>query len=410
MKVSTAALFFALAPVVSAIQRISLEKIPDEAIVEAHLQRKHMALKALALAGINPEDTTKASRYLRANSFYDQKPNFDYSLGQAENVVIKDYQNAQYYGTVKIGTPGKEFRVIFDTGSSNLWVPVVGCSHCGIPIIAPKAKYDQSKSSTYENDGAAFDITYGSGSVSGEFVVDTVDVAGIMVEDQRLGAIKDAGGLGMGYTLGKFDGILGLGFTSISIDGATTVLENAVKADLLDEPVFAFYLGDNADGELTIGGTDESKYEGELRMVDLTAATYWQIALDGISLSDGQSVAKDTSAIVDSGTSLITGPTAEIEKLAQQVGATKNFMGEYTIDCGAVATMPDIVFTIDGHDYTIEGKDAVIQSGGMCLFSFMGLDIPGESAPKWILGDVFMRRFYCAFNLEKKQVGFAKAV
>ena len=98
---------------------------------------------------------------------------------------------------------------------------------------------------------------------------------------------------------GKFDGILGLGFTSISIDGATTVLENAVKTDLLDEPVFAFYLGDNADGELTIGGTDESKYEGELHMVDLTAATYWQIALDGITLSDGESVVKATSAIVD---------------------------------------------------------------------------------------------------------------
>lgn len=73
-------------------------------------------------------------------------------------------------------------------------MPVVGCSHCGIPIIAPKAKYDQKKSSTYEADGANFDITYGSGSVSGEFVVDTVDVAGITVKDQRLGAIKDAGG------------------------------------------------------------------------------------------------------------------------------------------------------------------------------------------------------------------------
>lgn len=85
-------------------------------------------------------------------------------------------------------------------------------------------------------------------------------------------------------------------------------------------------------------------------------------------------------------------------------------MGEYTIDCGAVSTMPDIVFTIDGHDYTIEGKDAVIESGGTCLFSFMALDIPGESAPKWILGDVFMRRIYCSFNLETKQVGFAKAV
>ena len=67
----TTTLFLALAPFASALQRISLEKIPDEAVIEAHLLRKHSALKALALAGINPEDTAKASRHLRATNFFD---------------------------------------------------------------------------------------------------------------------------------------------------------------------------------------------------------------------------------------------------------------------------------------------------------------------------------------------------
>ena len=201
---------------------------------------------------------------------------------------------------------------------------------------------------------------------------------------------------------------MGLGFTSISIDGATTVFENAIAEGQVDEPVFAFYLGDNADGELTFGGIDESKFEGDLHMIDLTAATYWQIAMDKVSLGNGKKITSDAVAIVDSGTSLLTGPKKEVAKLAAMVGAKPNVMGEYTVDCSKVDSMPDFVFTLDGHDYTLTGRDVVIESGGVCLFAFMGLDIPSQ--PLWILGDVFMRKYYTVFNYEKKQVGLAKAV
>jgi len=343
-----------------------------------------------------------------------QKQNLRSNLQKGESESIKDYANAQYYGTVSLGNPPQSFQVIFDTGSSNLWVPKVGCTHCGNPFFGKKNKYDHDSSESYVEDNAEFNIMYGSGSVSGFFSVDDVVLADdIAVKGQRFAEIQDAGGLGLAYALGKFDGILGLGFTSISIDNTITVVENAIKQNLLDQPMFAFYLGDNAPGELTFGGYDASKFDGDLVTVPLESATYWEIALDAVTAGSYSSTPNAdgsvTTGIIDSGTSLLVGPKREVVQLAAAVGAKANFMGQYTIDCETIDSMPDIVFTIAGEDYTVPGKSAVLQAQGSCIFAVMGMDFP-PPGPAWILGDVFMREYYTVFNYLDKTISFAKAV
>lgn len=367
----------------SKVIRVPLYKRPDEELVAEHVQR---ARDGVRLGG--------PSRHLRGDND-----------GGGESEVINDYANAQYFGTVSIGTPPQSFQVIFDTGSSNLWVPKVGCSHCGNPFFGKKSKYDHDVSTTYEEDGADFEIMYGSGSVSGYFSLESVELAqDLIVKDQRFGEIQDAGGLGMAYALGKFDGILGMGFTAISIDGATTVFENAIQQNVVEQPIFSFYLGDDSPGELTFGGYDASKFEGELRYVKLLSATYWEIALDGCAAGSYSSSPNEdgspVTAIVDSGTSFITGPKKEITRLAAAVGAKSNIMGEYTVDCDKLDQVPDIRFNIAGDEYVIPGEAAVLKAQGTCLLAFMGMDFP-KPGPQWILGD----STYTA-SLEKVRWGF----
>jgi hypothetical protein len=318
------------------------------------------------------------------------------------NVAIKDYQNAQFYGSISVGTPAKTFNVIFDTGSSNLWVPD---TKCGFSCLL-KDKYDSSKSSTYVADGRTFAIQYGSGPVSGVLAKDTVTWGNIIVPDVTFAEVDTVSGLGLAYAIGKFDGIMGLGFPSISVDGITPVFTELVNNKDLAQGVFAFYLPNDATkaGELTIGGIDPAHYKGELSYVPLSAETYWQVTADSMTVG-GKSITTTMTAIVDSGTSLLAGPVADVKALAATLGATLVMNNEYTIDCAKATTAPDFVITLAGKQYTIPASEYIINSGGACLLGFVGIDVPNH--PLWIMGDIFMRTYYTVFDYENQRVGFA---
>ncbi len=391
------------------VSRVTLQKRPNDELIAAHLKRERDAL--YQLLQVDETDDRAKGQGLRGRAVLETNNSTD---TRDDSILIKDYENAQYFGIVEIGTPPQSFQVIYDTGSSNLWVPEVGCSHCGLPFGPKKSKYDATQSTSFQEDGEDFEIEYGSGSVSGFYSRDSVALTNsIIVKDQDFAQISDAGGLGALYSLGKFDGILGLAFSSISVRFRRTVFENAIRQNSVDQPIFAFYLGraNNQPGELTFGGYDSSKFEGELNYVKLDEATYWQITMDSIQIGDYQKTPfmKDMSAIVDSGTSFITGPRTEVDRIAKTAGATSNIMGEYTIDCDMAHEIPDIVFTIGGIDYTIPGSETFIEAQGVCLFAFSARYSPPQS-PQWILGDVFMRQYYTVFNYHDKTIGFAKAV
>jgi hypothetical protein len=334
-------------------------------------------------------------------------------FGQPTSIVINNYQDAQYYGEIDIGTPAQTVRVIYDTGSSNLWA-----SNQKPGLLSKHQYYDHSKSSSYVANGTTFNIQYGSGPVSGVYSADTIAIGSNKVEGYTFAEVDNTKGLGPAFTIGHFDGICGMGLDDISVDGVKTPLRALADAKALDANVFAFYLGSGgAAGELVLGGVDSKHYTGEFSYLPVQEMVpgrkgYWEIKMDSFEIN-GKNMVDSTKAIVDSGTSLLAVPTAAIKAIAKAVGAKTvlpipPFNKEYTIDCTSEAPALDVV--LGGNKYTLEKADYVINDEGQCLFGMTGLDVPAPAGPLVILGDVFMRAHYVKFDLDNQQLGFAKIV
>lgn len=131
-----------------------------------------------------------------------------------------------------------------DTGSSNLWVP---STKCGSIACYLHQKFDSSASSSYKANGSEFEIRYGSGEVKGFISEDTLKIGDLKIKKQLFGEVTEEPGLA--FAFGRFDGILGLGYDTISVNHIPPPFYNMIDQGLLDEPVFAFYLGDTNAGE-----------------------------------------------------------------------------------------------------------------------------------------------------------------
>jgi len=255
---------------------------------------------------------------------------FSKTMTNPTPIPLDSYSDAQYYGAVTLGQPPQSFLVLFDTGSSNMWVPSSQCPlwqlSCDI-----HAKYDSSKSDTYKPNGTSFSIEYGTGAASGFLSIDDLTIGGAVVKQQTFAEITAEPGIT--FLAAQFDGILGLAFQSISVDNVTPVWYNLVSQHLVDTPVFAFWLNrdpnapDGKGGELSLGAPDPNHYTGSFTYVPVTDQTYWEFSMDALAVG-GTTYCTKCKAIADSGTSLLAGPSAIITQIQQQIGATGVFTGE----------------------------------------------------------------------------------
>jgi len=329
-----------------------------------------------------------------------------------DDVPLDNYMDAQYYGPITIGTPAQHFTVVFDTGSSNLWVPSSQCSFTNVACQLHN-KYDSSDSSTYVKNGSSFAIQYGSGSLSGFVSEDVVTVGNLEAKGQLFAeAMKEPG---LSFVVAKFDGILGLAFPSISVNHINPVFNTLMDQKSVDQDLFSFYLNRDASssvgGSLNIGGIDSDHYTGEIVYHDVVSETYWTLELSKVSYGDKEVDIPASPAAIDSGTSLLAAPSKVAEEINEMIGAVKTGPA-YIVDCSSLESLKDLTFEFNNVEYTLSPDDYVLKETQMgqtvCMSGIMGIDIPTHPT-LWIIGDVFMGKYFTVFNYGNKTVGFAEA-
>ncbi|CAF3033311.1 unnamed protein product [Rotaria socialis] len=332
---------------------------------------------------------------------------------------LTNHENKYWIGDLCIGTPPQCFKMIFDTGSSDLWVPSTRCSteDCAGLI----GRFDSSKSSTFRRlrNHTNFEIMYGGGtSVSGFMSVDSVSINGLTIERQRFSEITSVNK----KDTADISGICGLGFFSSSHGRIPPIIFNLWHQKLIDQPIVSFWLDPNLQhprgGEIFFGGVNSKLFEGEMIYANLTKRQRqdWQIHLDGIKIGGLDLCPGGCEAVIDSGTTMIIGPSLKVRHFRAWIPNYDE--KESTFNCSYRSSMPNIVFIVGGKSLILTAAqyirttiDSKNNNDTVCYTTVQGgYGINEYDAYQWILGDAFMSYYYTTFDLGKKRIGFAKSI
>ncbi|KAI0305956.1 acid protease [Multifurca ochricompacta] len=313
---------------------------------------------------------------------------------------LTDYNAELWYGEITVGTPAKTYTVDFDTGSSDLFLPASTCdSTCSGHTL-----YNPKSSSTAKDLSKTFSLSYGDGStVSGEQYTDTVTLAGYTATKQALGA---ANTYSTGFQSSQFpaDGLLGMGYQSLSRYKAPPVFQSLVAQGKVSQSVFGFYFAQQ-NSELYIGGTNSAHYSGSFTYVPVTTQVKSDTEVWMLSSDNGVIQSYWQTAIIDTGTTQIVGDTSSVQAIYQQIpGSADAGQGTWTIPCDFNTP---VSLTFGGQEFTVSPQTFNLgpESSGSstCVGGIGALDNLGF----WIVGDVFLQNVYTAFDLGQNQVGFA---
>ncbi|CAJ1380592.1 unnamed protein product [Effrenium voratum] len=351
----------------------------------------------------------------------------------------------------QLGSPAQRFTAVFDTGSGITWVPG---SACKSDTCSEHHRFAVGDSKSFEEldpvraDGT---IHYGTGQVEYVDGRDTLtfcdshsDPGCHGVKAKRLKVNSQPFGMSTNQTdypfrILPFDGILGLAPSA----STGSVVHALKKSHALDRNIFGVYLSEDThrSGSISFGGIEGAHVapKSPLTWHKTQSEQEWTLAMKDI-LVDGKPlhICDDRAdglcpAVVDTGSSLITGPSGEVEQLLGKVRLKD--------DCSNLSKLPTVSirladkngvltdYPLTPEEYTLKSLDEVPQTGNseyLKEFPVLGgsgdtvpevrprcdpglgvMDVPGR---KWVIGDTFLRRYYSIFDDDRGLVGFAKSI
>ncbi|KAJ6584084.1 acid protease [Mycena vulgaris] len=320
----------------------------------------------------------------------------------ADSVDVTDAA-VTYTMTVGVGSPATDYTLLIDTGSSNTW-------------IGADKPYNPTSTSTDTRNTVS--VSYGSGSFTGTEYTDQVTLGpGLVIQNQSIGVSSQATGFN------DVDGIFGIGpvdLTTGTVGSTTsvpTVTDNLFKQGTIPlESIGISYVPtasatNAANGELTFGGTDSTKFTGEISYVPITQTS------PASNYGTDTTILDLTAGIVDTGTTLLLIATDAFQAYQQATGATPDrTTGLLTVTEEQFDQMQSLFFQIG--DTTLELTPNA-QIWPRALNSTLGgtegniylitadLGSNSGSGLDFIDGFGFLQRFYSVFDTTNSRVGFA---
>lgn len=326
----------------------------------------------------------------------------------------KDAHASEYFGKITLGTPAQEFSVVFDTGSGNLLIPSGQCtgeackSHKRFDVAHSTSAIDIAFANEPDRavdkggDRDVVTITFGTGEISGVFIKDHICVGSLCTHGDFVVATEESD---EPFSLVPFDGIFGLSLPQMSEGPHFNILDNMIRDKVLKQNMFAVFFGaeDEEASEISFGEYKRDRMSTELFWMPVSNPGYWQVEMQDITIkNEPQDLCKGQCQVaVDTGTSLMAGPTDIVNALTEKLTVSS--------DCSNYAKLPKLGFIVGDHILNLEPEDYVDKSEDGCSVALMTLDIPPPKGPLFIFGDPFLRKYYTVYDRENLKVGFALA-
>ncbi|KAF4656137.1 hypothetical protein FOL47_009126 [Perkinsus chesapeaki] len=345
-------------------------------------------------------------------------------LAQTETVMteipLANLRDTQYVGPIGVGTsddegPEETVNVVFDTGSTNIWIQ---SELCKSPACINLHRFNELKSKTFIKSKRSryLDILFGTGELRGLIGEDTVSVGPYKVRNQSFAMIKQE--IGKIFKQIPFEGILGLAFPKMAANGQLPFFDNVMRQNALGgQNEFSFYFqpSPGKGSVILFGGVDNRLYDGPIRMFPVVQEYYWAIEVVDFRIGEEsfisipsfsartrgyrQRPSSVNKVIFDTGTTYFAAPSALLTQISRRLPPAP---------CVAVAAQPwqypEIHYLLKDEngglfDVAVPATEYMLDAGaGQCVLAFMPIDVPGKYGPAFILGEVFMRHWFTTYD------------
>ncbi|KAJ1734777.1 hypothetical protein LPJ61_000886 [Coemansia biformis] len=368
--------------------------------------------------GMDPESKRRRrkERRRRMKSFAEQP------LSNGTTAALSNIRDYYYYGYIAIGNPPQKFSVVFDTGSSNIWVPGEACPS---DACTQHRRFINRASTTFRASPQQIQIQYGTGFIAGDIGSDSVRVTGSLALRNQSFAMTRLEDKTFQLPRSQFDGLFGLGFTGGAEGGVRSPVDTMMREKILTQPLFGIKLfrgSENGNGEITFGSFDAS-YASQLQWIDVYGDIFWATTMEGIfygdeprnylynadkinaasaSMTPAQRARASRKALLDTGSSLIYGDPFTLAAMSVRIGAD-TMTGE--IPCSALGALKPFHFILGGRRFSMAPNEYVFHdpATGVCEVQWMPV-----SEYLWIMGIPFLQSYYTVYDIKAHKMGLAR--